>query len=305
MENIRDPLLNQDRDRIILPIESDINPNREEDIDEESSDEYESEEEEEELEQEPSVQREPFYETLGRPEYYHIWAILGCASEALLNIVFLFLSIYSVSNLELKSNCDVRVQNILTTCGMFILFVRLNSVCHIMNFLWQFNMSGAYTPIALFFTEVVTSIALFILKFYWAKRERSCHQGVGYYLVLIYNSLFYFFVTRLAFFLCIPCFYVIVLCIQYIYNKRQQRRRTRKFRRLPTYKFKDYQEKFGEVSHKECWICLEEYQPDSEIYEFPCVSHHLYHKECISQWYQKSDRCPVDRSRYEGSHQDT
>lgn len=146
----------------------------------------------------------------------------------------------------------------------------------------------------------MTTIGLLVLKFYWAGRHPHCDRTLGYILVIIYDSMFYFFVTRTTFFLCTPWLFLIGFWFFQIWNRRQRNRRTRRFRRLPTYKFKDYERKFGPVSHKEWWICLDEYQDQDEVYEFPCDHKHLFHKDWIKQWYEKSDSCPVDRTNFNG-----
>ena len=42
---------------------------------------------------------------------------------------------------------------------------------------------------------------------------------------------------------------------------------------------------------RKCVICMEEYiQGDNAIY-LPCF--HLYHEDCIREWLQNHDTCPV------------
>ncbi|KAI8910313.1 hypothetical protein EDD86DRAFT_237826, partial [Gorgonomyces haynaldii] len=49
--------------------------------------------------------------------------------------------------------------------------------------------------------------------------------------------------------------------------------------------------------HRSCAICLEDFKMEDEkpIVRLPC--HHLYHKDCISQWLKNSATCP--HCRYE------
>jgi len=41
-----------------------------------------------------------------------------------------------------------------------------------------------------------------------------------------------------------------------------------------------------------CSICLENYKPDDIVVEFSCKTH-IYHENCIYEWLQSSDICPL------------
>ncbi len=45
--------------------------------------------------------------------------------------------------------------------------------------------------------------------------------------------------------------------------------------------------------YKDCSICFEEFNKDSQITITPC--NHVYHLNCINQWYHRSHTCPVCR----------
>lgn len=45
--------------------------------------------------------------------------------------------------------------------------------------------------------------------------------------------------------------------------------------------------------YKDCSICFEEFTKDSQIIITPC--NHVYHLNCINQWYHRSHTCPVCR----------
>ncbi|KAK0587295.1 hypothetical protein LWI29_020675 [Acer saccharum] len=42
-----------------------------------------------------------------------------------------------------------------------------------------------------------------------------------------------------------------------------------------------------------CMICLEEFSAGSEATRTPC--RHVYHHQCIAEWLEKSDSCPLCR----------
>ncbi|KAJ2888131.1 hypothetical protein FB639_000844 [Coemansia asiatica] len=52
------------------------------------------------------------------------------------------------------------------------------------------------------------------------------------------------------------------------------------------------------AAHKECGICMEEYQTNEQVLELPCG--HFYHKECIDHWLRVNGTCPICRKRIEG-----
>ncbi|KAJ2705225.1 hypothetical protein FB645_002623 [Coemansia sp. IMI 203386] len=51
------------------------------------------------------------------------------------------------------------------------------------------------------------------------------------------------------------------------------------------------------AAHKECGICMEEYQNKEQVVELPCA--HFYHKECIDHWLKMNGTCPICRKRIE------
>ncbi|KAJ1812138.1 hypothetical protein LPJ56_003999, partial [Coemansia sp. RSA 2599] len=49
------------------------------------------------------------------------------------------------------------------------------------------------------------------------------------------------------------------------------------------------------AAHKECGICMEEYQANEQVLELPCG--HFYHNECIDHWLKVNGTCPICRKR--------
>ena len=41
----------------------------------------------------------------------------------------------------------------------------------------------------------------------------------------------------------------------------------------------------------QCVICMTEFQKGDELESLPCI--HLFHKECINQWFKESNKCPL------------
>ena len=56
-------------------------------------------------------------------------------------------------------------------------------------------------------------------------------------------------------------------------------------------KIKEY--KTNEDSNEQCSICLEYYEKDNIINELKCG--HKYHKNCIDDWINDHDNCPLCR----------
>lgn len=50
---------------------------------------------------------------------------------------------------------------------------------------------------------------------------------------------------------------------------------------------------FNDSFHKECCICLMEYEPGDGIVATPCD--HIFHKQCCKEWLQLSRSCPICR----------
>ena len=43
-----------------------------------------------------------------------------------------------------------------------------------------------------------------------------------------------------------------------------------------------------------CWICLENFGADgSNMIQLPCVGQHIFHKNCIVEWIQHNNTCPI------------
>ena len=49
--------------------------------------------------------------------------------------------------------------------------------------------------------------------------------------------------------------------------------------------------KYSKIKEKKCSICLFKYKKSDIIKEFPC--NHIFHKNCILKWLEKSNICPL------------
>lgn len=47
------------------------------------------------------------------------------------------------------------------------------------------------------------------------------------------------------------------------------------------------------IFHKQCPVCLEDFEPGSEAVQLPC--NHLYHEECLKPWMEEHNTCAVCR----------
>ena len=59
---------------------------------------------------------------------------------------------------------------------------------------------------------------------------------------------------------------------------------------LDEFKYKNIK-KFSDKEGDICSICIMEFKGSNIIKKFPC--NHIFHKDCISQWLKKSNRCPL------------
>ena len=59
---------------------------------------------------------------------------------------------------------------------------------------------------------------------------------------------------------------------------------------LDEFQFK-HLEKYSALKEEKCPICLQKYKGADMIKEFPCK--HIFHKECIFKWLNKSNVCPL------------
>ena len=59
---------------------------------------------------------------------------------------------------------------------------------------------------------------------------------------------------------------------------------------LDEFQFK-HLKKYSALKEEKCPICLQKYKGADMIKEFPCK--HIFHKECIFKWLNKSNVCPL------------
>jgi hypothetical protein len=110
----------------------------------------------------------------------------------------------------------------------------------------------------------------------------------------VFMSVAYFYLFRIFMLILIPWVILAVFGIYILMMRYQERARTRRFENLPTYEFDSYS-KIGKIKQTECWIWLEDYISSTMVVVFPWDSKHVFHKECIQQWFQNNDTCPIDR----------
>ena len=60
---------------------------------------------------------------------------------------------------------------------------------------------------------------------------------------------------------------------------------------LPVTKLEDIEKLSDE--NKKCTICFEIFNKDDNIIYLPCI--HIYHEECIKEWFRKQNFCPICR----------
>ena len=112
------------------------------------------------------------------------------------------------------------------------------------------------------------------------------------------------YIFQITLLLCfiLMCFYVLIknlrrttqeVVIQplYIVSEQNRRRTTNCPQRRNDYQIVTDEEATSEIYEKECAVCIEKMEPRQELAKLPC--NHIYHKDCIIQWFQNSSRCPL------------
>ncbi|VDP52928.1 unnamed protein product, partial [Soboliphyme baturini] len=59
-------------------------------------------------------------------------------------------------------------------------------------------------------------------------------------------------------------------------------------------------EMIGDVEHKSCCICLEEFVAGEEVRVLPCT--HFFHTACIDRWLITNRKCPLCRRNIDNEH---
>jgi hypothetical protein len=75
------------------------------------------------------------------------------------------------------------------------------------------------------------------------------------------------------------------------FNQEQQREPNNPTREIIIDKLKTV--KLNEIEEKDCPICLDEYNCQSQIILLPCL--HSFHSSCIKKWLSKNVTCPICR----------
>ena len=55
---------------------------------------------------------------------------------------------------------------------------------------------------------------------------------------------------------------------------------------------------FKFTEHKECSICLCEYEKDALVTVLPCDVRHYFHGECIRDWAKNHNTCPLCKAEF-------
>ena len=53
-----------------------------------------------------------------------------------------------------------------------------------------------------------------------------------------------------------------------------------------------------DYSDDNCIICMDEYEPSSEIMKLGCNEHHYFHTSCILQWAKNYSSCPICKTQF-------
>ena len=100
--------------------------------------------------------------------------------------------------------------------------------------------------------------------------------------------------------LVIVCFYIFVMCA--ILNgsvpKFKYVSKIPGITKFINSKSREYK-KDRDGEDAECSICLQNFkdEPDKMIAELNCSSKHVFHKDCLIQWVEKNDICPLCREK--------
>lgn len=62
------------------------------------------------------------------------------------------------------------------------------------------------------------------------------------------------------------------------------------------HEYKDLKKKGGEVPVL-CAICMDNFRSESVVIRLQCNKMHVFHKQCLFEWYSKSKTCPLCRDR--------
>ena len=88
-------------------------------------------------------------------------------------------------------------------------------------------------------------------------------------------------------------------------ESRSRDSRLERFASLPSHVYSEVSGADGDglsglprLHNTECCICLEPFQPNSQVKILPCA--HGFHDECIAPWMQSHDLCPVCRTSIRG-----
>ena len=60
---------------------------------------------------------------------------------------------------------------------------------------------------------------------------------------------------------------------------------------------------YKDIADKEedfcCCICLANFKDDDHVTELKCAKKHIFHSDCLVQWLDKKQECPLCRSPVE------
>ena len=59
-------------------------------------------------------------------------------------------------------------------------------------------------------------------------------------------------------------------------------------------KFKDTRRNVADDFY--CAICYKDFEPEDEVMELKCFEDHIFHTNCIIEWFKRDPSCPICRS---------
>ena len=74
-------------------------------------------------------------------------------------------------------------------------------------------------------------------------------------------------------------------------DKKMDYKKLKAINSLPCFQYK-YIVKYEKRPEKNCSICLNDFKPEDNLIRFSCKQH-IFHKNCILTWLEKSDLCPL------------
>lgn len=164
----------------------------------------------------------------------------------------------------------------------------------------------AYYPRMLVFDLALLNVfflqCLLSIYFLYVRLTGDVGQCQNYtiYIVSIQLLLFYLviFVMAVTFAVLLIFFFMIYLKVLYLRLSEKIRRYQRE-RRIQQLKSVPYAAIRQKISDKQCSICLQEYEADTEqVIVLYCNEKHHFHAHCIKAWLELKGQCPLCRTQF-------